>query len=472
LIVSLLACAFVHLCANDMMAHGGSPAGAHAHSPDAAPWAKLRLFVNPDDDESIIVRFWTEWAMDEAVRDSRREFFDMMVSAIKRAPIGCVSFMPAPQKWWVVKGTDATKAVIGNFHELGFKLSHSDMHRIFGALSNKALASQSSTHTSTQGIPSARLPESQGAASSPRSWESQMHSGNLHSSRMPEAERQVLPPPISWGHTQMPLTKLPAHVPQAVPRFTPPQSQLPSSRALAALQQGSTHVVCEAPRVLPAHLPQLVPMLSQTPLSSSQRLSALQQSAQPAPETSMAGAPWSPPLPHVGAASGSSCSSSLPHALEMQRRLPIQRSQTEAAQREVIDIPDSPEAAANTAVIAPVGTNNPTQTMSSSPVATTFDTSSAAQPGADSAAAMAPDNNSTAQPGPSSSVGEKRSVESVDQRATSAPECTICMDAVADTVFVPCGHLVSCGDCAAQLKRKPCPVCRKKIKIVQKVFMS
>lgn len=55
---------------------------------------------------------------------------------------------------------------------------------------------------------------------------------------------------------------------------------------------------------------------------------------------------------------------------------------------------------------------------------------------------------------------------------SSMPECTICMDAIVGTVFVPCGHMCACRACGERLAKKPCPVCRKKIKRVQRFFMS
>eukprot|EP00931_Biecheleriopsis_adriatica_P107725 TRINITY_DN8204_c0_g1_i2.p1 TRINITY_DN8204_c0_g1~~TRINITY_DN8204_c0_g1_i2.p1 ORF type:complete len:541 (+),score=132.92 TRINITY_DN8204_c0_g1_i2:86-1708(+) len=50
------------------------------------------------------------------------------------------------------------------------------------------------------------------------------------------------------------------------------------------------------------------------------------------------------------------------------------------------------------------------------------------------------------------------------------PECSICMDAAVATVFVPCGHMAACKECGDRLAKKPCPVCRKKIKKVQRFF--
>ena len=39
--------------------------------------------------------------------------------------------------------------------------------------------------------------------------------------------------------------------------------------------------------------------------------------------------------------------------------------------------------------------------------------------------------------------------------------CKMCCEQLADTVFLPCGHLVTCGICAEQLKF--CPLCAKSI---------
>jgi len=36
--------------------------------------------------------------------------------------------------------------------------------------------------------------------------------------------------------------------------------------------------------------------------------------------------------------------------------------------------------------------------------------------------------------------------------------CKVCMDAEVNTVFLPCGHFVCCGECSQQLQT--CPICR------------
>ena len=40
-------------------------------------------------------------------------------------------------------------------------------------------------------------------------------------------------------------------------------------------------------------------------------------------------------------------------------------------------------------------------------------------------------------------------------------ECIICMEEPRQTVLMPCGHMLACATCAAQLD--DCPTCRKRI---------
>ena len=51
---------------------------------------------------------------------------------------------------------------------------------------------------------------------------------------------------------------------------------------------------------------------------------------------------------------------------------------------------------------------------------------------------------------------------------TIAGECVVCMDAIAKTVLVPCGHIATCAKCAKKLVKKnlPCPICRRAIRQV------
>uniref|UniRef100_A0A3Q3S310 RING-type E3 ubiquitin transferase n=1 Tax=Mastacembelus armatus TaxID=205130 RepID=A0A3Q3S310_9TELE len=48
--------------------------------------------------------------------------------------------------------------------------------------------------------------------------------------------------------------------------------------------------------------------------------------------------------------------------------------------------------------------------------------------------------------------------------------CKVCMDKLVSIVFIPCGHLVVCGDCAASLRQ--CPICRAVIRGSVRAFMS
>lgn len=51
--------------------------------------------------------------------------------------------------------------------------------------------------------------------------------------------------------------------------------------------------------------------------------------------------------------------------------------------------------------------------------------------------------------------------------------CNICMDAEADTVIIPCGHLVGCYECSSRVATRcgiMCPICRSEIKSWQKVY--
>ena len=49
-------------------------------------------------------------------------------------------------------------------------------------------------------------------------------------------------------------------------------------------------------------------------------------------------------------------------------------------------------------------------------------------------------------------------------------QCKVCLSADVGVVFLPCGHLLVCTNCAPSLDT--CPVCRRKINETIKVFMS
>ncbi|KAK3551423.1 hypothetical protein QTP70_017309 [Hemibagrus guttatus] len=55
------------------------------------------------------------------------------------------------------------------------------------------------------------------------------------------------------------------------------------------------------------------------------------------------------------------------------------------------------------------------------------------------------------------------------QRLQEALTCALCCDGEINTTFCPCGHMVCCQICAAQLQC--CPVCRSEIDCVQHVYL-
>ncbi|MEC7840029.1 MAG: RING-HC finger protein [Chlamydiota bacterium] len=64
---------------------------------------------------------------------------------------------------------------------------------------------------------------------------------------------------------------------------------------------------------------------------------------------------------------------------------------------------------------------------------------------------------------------EKVKVEDLDRFRVSL-ECVICLDAIRDTFFGPCGHIATCQQCAAKLD--DCCICKKKIIQKFKVYFS
>jgi hypothetical protein len=51
--------------------------------------------------------------------------------------------------------------------------------------------------------------------------------------------------------------------------------------------------------------------------------------------------------------------------------------------------------------------------------------------------------------------------------------CVICLESSRNTVFIPCGHLVSCSSCAESIVAKTCcPVCRVDIQSAHRIYFS
>ena len=55
-----------------------------------------------------------------------------------------------------------------------------------------------------------------------------------------------------------------------------------------------------------------------------------------------------------------------------------------------------------------------------------------------------------------------------DAPGPTSKACCVCLDRAPSCAFVPCGHMVSCCDCAESLR--DCPICRSEIAFYMKVY--
>mmetsp|Transcript_19754 Transcript_19754/g.34710 ORF Transcript_19754/g.34710 Transcript_19754/m.34710 type:complete len:867 (-) Transcript_19754:278-2878(-) len=68
-------------------------------------------------------------------------------------------------------------------------------------------------------------------------------------------------------------------------------------------------------------------------------------------------------------------------------------------------------------------------------------------------------------------AGSLRGLVTLSMRARER-ECKICMGGEADAALVPCGHLVACEGCARRLEGGLCPICRRGVVGVQRVYLA
>merc|ERR1719244_790460 len=71
---------------------------------------------------------------------------------------------------------------------------------------------------------------------------------------------------------------------------------------------------------------------------------------------------------------------------------------------------------------------------------------------------------------PMSSTPPAASLQDENARLKEQRTCKICMDGEVGVVFLPCGHLCCCVNCAPSLK--DCPVCRSTIQGTVRTFLS
>ncbi|XP_069607239.1 baculoviral IAP repeat-containing protein 7 isoform X1 [Ranitomeya imitator] len=82
----------------------------------------------------------------------------------------------------------------------------------------------------------------------------------------------------------------------------------------------------------------------------------------------------------------------------------------------------------------------------------------------------APAQRETAEPQPPKESDHSLSTEEQLRRLKEERMCKVCLDKDVSMVFVPCGHLVVCMDCAPNLRH--CPICRASIRGSVRAFMS
>ena len=74
-----------------------------------------------------------------------------------------------------------------------------------------------------------------------------------------------------------------------------------------------------------------------------------------------------------------------------------------------------------------------------------------------------PKISSTKQPSRNPSFeAEKESLQRSIAEQKERFNCKVCFDALMDTVFLPCGHFLTCKECADKLR--VCSICRETIK--------
>ena len=67
---------------------------------------------------------------------------------------------------------------------------------------------------------------------------------------------------------------------------------------------------------------------------------------------------------------------------------------------------------------------------------------------------------------------KNQNLEKQSKNLEDARTCKICMENEISFVFIPCGHLITCENCAVNGDLKICPMCRKQITKRVKTYLS
>lgn len=57
-----------------------------------------------------------------------------------------------------------------------------------------------------------------------------------------------------------------------------------------------------------------------------------------------------------------------------------------------------------------------------------------------------------------------------NERLKETTLCKVCVDKRADVIFLPCGHMICCPQCAPAMTK--CPICRKTINGQVKAYFA
>ena len=58
-----------------------------------------------------------------------------------------------------------------------------------------------------------------------------------------------------------------------------------------------------------------------------------------------------------------------------------------------------------------------------------------------------------------------------EEKSKPVNVCSVCLTNKYDTVFIPCGHVCCCSECAPRCNNI-CPICRCQAKSTHKIYLS
>lgn len=62
-------------------------------------------------------------------------------------------------------------------------------------------------------------------------------------------------------------------------------------------------------------------------------------------------------------------------------------------------------------------------------------------------------------------------MKKISSLMTQEMKCIICFDNLKNIILVPCHHMAMCSFCYENLNRKMCPICRKNILNVVRIYI-